>query len=173
MLAGVLLVGTLTTLPAQAATRDWGPLYVSIPRGDRQAEASGTAGWRDGQPYVWARFRDYNGTGDNDLTFVQAAFYKYESWVCGPNGFRCYGYRLQDTKRTAAMTYDTKWAHQRGAAGSPGDRLMEGPRSYMRPGPAHEAPTVFPLDALHAGALTRRRAQDPDRFRCTRNALAS
>lgn len=109
VLAGVLLVGTLTTLPAQAATRDWGPLDVSIPRGDRQAEASGTAGWRDGQPYVWARFRDYNGTGDNDLTFVQAAFYKYESWVCGPNGFRCYGYRLQDTKRTAAMTYDTKW----------------------------------------------------------------
>lgn len=51
-----------------------------------EAEAHGTAGWKNGQPRVRARFVDYNGMADNDQTFVQVKFYKHRSWVCGING---------------------------------------------------------------------------------------
>ena len=103
VLVAVLLVGTLTTVPAQAVTQSWGHIYLGADNGWRQAEAYGTAGW-DGQPWVRARYRDYNGYSDNDHVFVQVKFYKYESWVCGINGSMCYGYRLKATKETS-MNY--------------------------------------------------------------------
>ncbi|HEV8055866.1 MAG TPA: hypothetical protein VGP51_05205 [Nocardioidaceae bacterium] len=109
MLVSVLLVGTLTSPSAQAVTREWGRLHLASAGGIWEAEAHGTAGWKNGQPRVRARFVDYNGMADNDQTFVQVKFYKHRSWVCGINGQRCFGYRLEDTKRTGLTYVGAEW----------------------------------------------------------------
>jgi hypothetical protein len=109
VLVSVLLVGTLTSPSAQAVTREWGRLHLASPGGIWEAEAHGTAGWKNGQPRVRARFVDYNGMADNDQTFVQVKFYKHRSWVCGINGQRCFGYRLEDTKRTGLTYVGAEW----------------------------------------------------------------
>lgn len=101
----------VTSSTAQATTRSWGPVYVEVIHGN-DAEANGRAGWRDGQPWVRANYQDYNGMYDNDQTFVQATFYRYETWVCGINGQTCSGYRAKETKRTEGTWRGDVWYTQ-------------------------------------------------------------
>ena len=135
MLVSVLLVGTLTSPSAQAVTREWGRLHLASAGGIWEAEAHGTAGWKNGQPRVRARFVDYNGMADNDQTFVQVKFYKHRSWACGINGQRCFGYRLEDTKRTGLTYVGAEWFTDVVRLGSDAGRCAPGCATGMpRPG---------------------------------------